>query len=115
MLLLYIEIFAKKVFRLWAYGFVAIVTAFWIGIIITILASCRPIRAKWHPEMPATYDDVCTEELAAAAISMFLDVLIVAVPLPIVWKLQMPLRKRVGVSVTFGLGLRYVNQVVYCA
>lgn len=44
--------------------------------------------------------------MAAAAINMVLDVVIVLLPLPIVWRLQMPTQRKLGITVTFALGLR---------
>jgi hypothetical protein len=53
-----------------------------------------------------TCGDIATAEMAAAAFNLVLDVVIVLLPLPIVWKLQMPMQKKTGIMVTFALGLR---------
>lgn len=44
-------------------------------------------------------------ELFSAAFNMVLDVWVVCLPLPIVWHLQMPKQKKIGISATFALGL----------
>ncbi|KAL2058708.1 hypothetical protein ABVK25_001438 [Lepraria finkii] len=40
---------------------------------------------------------------------MALDLVIVALPLPTIWTLQMPLRRKIGVSFLFSLGLRTIG------
>lgn len=106
MLLMYCDIFPHQRFRWAAYVGIAVVVAFWLGTIITILVSCRPIQKNWDPALPGVCENVGLEELTAAAINMVLDILIVALPLPIIWRLQMSLEKKLAVTVTFALGLR---------
>ena len=79
---------------------------FYIGSITTTLVTCRPIRYNWDKTIQGHCGSLGDAEIAAAAINMILDVIIVLLPLPIVWRLHMPTLKKIGVSVTFALGLR---------
>ena len=38
---------------------------------------------------------------------MIVDVMIIALPMPVVWRLQLATKKKVALTVTFGLGLVY--------
>jgi hypothetical protein len=74
--------------------------------IITDEILSRPIKAYWT-FMP---DDAqhCINEganfVAASAINMLTDVLVVASPMPIVWKLHLPKKTRLAVIYLFSLG-----------
>lgn len=105
-LLLYIEIFPQWVFRWWAYGSALLVMMFYVASIITSLTLCRPLNYNWNRMIPGTCGNMATAQLFAATFNMVLDVVIVLLPLPIVWKLQMPLQRKIGIMVTFALGLR---------
>jgi len=65
-----------------------------------------PTQLQLEPKVPGSCGDLETAEIAAAAINMVLDVVIVLLPLPIVWKLQMPTQRKIGITITFALGLR---------
>jgi hypothetical protein len=106
-LLLYIELFAVSRFFHWAaWGCTALVCAFFVGSIATTLALCQPVALNWDKSITNGHcGDEGTAELAAAAFNVALDVVIVALPLPVVWKLRLPTHKKVGISITFGLGL----------
>jgi hypothetical protein len=105
-LLLYIELFPKPMFRWCAYGCACIVGLFYIGSMITTLTLCQPLRYSWNKTIPGSCGNLGAAEMAAAAINMVLDVVIVLLPLPIVWRLQMPTQRKLGITVTFALGLR---------
>lgn len=55
--------------------------------------------------IPGSCGDLAKAEMAAAAFNLVLDVLIVLLPVPIVWRLQLPKQKKVGITATFALGL----------
>lgn len=78
---------------------------FWVGSLSTTLAFCQPINYNWNKTISGSCGDIEEAELGAAGINMILDIVIVLLPLPLVWKLKMPIRKKIGISVTFALGL----------
>lgn len=63
---------------------------------------------QYYWEYPPTTAGKCLDEGIATLVSGILnivaDALTTAVPVPLVMRLRMPLRQRVGVSVLFGLG-----------
>ncbi len=48
--------------------------------------------------------DVNALAYANSAMSMVQDVIIVVLPIPVVWRMNMDMRKKVGVGIMFGLG-----------
>lgn len=102
----YIEVFgASKWLRRAAWGCVIIVCLFYIGALTTTLRLCQPVAFNWDLTLNGSCGNEGEAELAAAAINMVLDVGIVALPLPVIWSLQMQTSQKLGVTITFGLGL----------
>ncbi|KAL1970675.1 hypothetical protein VTN77DRAFT_4319 [Rasamsonia byssochlamydoides] len=104
-LCLYIQIFPTPIIGYFAYASMTIVGLFFIGSIITILTICRPIAFTWDKTLHGVCGDEATAELVAASFNMVLDVVIVLLPFPVVWKLQMAKQKKAAVLATFALGL----------
>ncbi|KAI2622481.1 hypothetical protein GGR54DRAFT_598680 [Hypoxylon sp. NC1633] len=106
-LLLYIEIFAVSPKFQWAaWVAIAFVCAFFVTATATALSLCQPIAFGWNKTISGGYcGDIGQAELAGAAFNMVLDIIIVLLPLPVVWNLQLSTDKKVGITVTFGLGL----------
>ena len=94
-----------KLFKYSAYATLTIVCLFFIGSIVTSLRLCQPIAYAWDRTIAGSCGDLATTELAAAAFNMGLDVVIVLLPLPVIWRLQVIKQKKIGVTVTFTLGL----------
>jgi hypothetical protein len=68
--------------------------------------SCHPIAAAWDPLIPnARCLNVETLNTASAAVNSVSDIVILLLPQPIIWNLQMSLRKKIGISATFSTGL----------
>ncbi|KAK5126546.1 hypothetical protein LTR85_009480 [Meristemomyces frigidus] len=67
---------------------------------------CTPIQAYWV--YPAMYPAHCLDEgkvmLGGGVINCFSDLLTTVLPIPIIMRLQMPLKQRVGVCVLLCLG-----------
>ncbi|KAI0867191.1 hypothetical protein GGS24DRAFT_508311 [Hypoxylon argillaceum] len=69
------------------------------------MTRCSPYWAIWDKELSKTNCQSRTQfDLAAVVCNIFLDLAIVFVPVPIVWRLQMPTAKKIGVSIMFSLG-----------
>lgn len=83
-----------------------------------LLAACYPIRTNDN----ATPKSKCrgiprqTEVIGfilSNVINAIQDFVLVAIPLSVLWKLQMDTLKKIGVSLMFGLGLVYVSLQVH--
>ncbi len=70
---------------------------------------CKPVHAAWDPVLSLTKcRPITQQEFASVAINMALDLAVVVLPLPVVWSLRMPTRKKIAVSLMFSLGLVWV-------
>lgn len=67
--------------------------------------TCSPPAKTWNRELPGQ----CLDELAfyfgIAGASIGFDVLIIVLPFPILKKLQLDIRKKIGIGFLFGLGI----------
>lgn len=80
------------------------VTIFNLGGILEAFLICRPYEANWHPEL-GTCGDVRVFYIWLSALNLFSDLVILLLPIPFVYKLQLPLRKRLGLVGMFTVGV----------
>ncbi|PYH42555.1 uncharacterized protein BP01DRAFT_425573 [Aspergillus saccharolyticus JOP 1030-1] len=101
----YLELFRGTWFRWSTIVIMVIVVLYLIASLLTITLLCRPIRANWDVTVAKTCGNVTQTEYASAGFNLAVDLLIVTLPMPIIWQLQMPKEKKVGVTVAFLFGL----------
>lgn len=104
-LLLYIEIFRRPGFIRVGVATAAVVGLYYVACVLTICLICSPINFNWNRSIEGTCAHTTAVEIFSAAFNMVLDVWVVWLPLPILWQLQMPKKKKLGISATFALGL----------
>ena len=88
-------------------------TLFYIAVIITENASCRPYVKIWDKLGTRGSCRVDGVELmvAGSAIDVFSNLVILVLPQVSIWRLRMSVAKRVGVSVVFAMGVLYVSLI----
>lgn len=108
LLLLYLRIFHSNVkLRYCIYVTMSWLSLFYCGafIALAILAIPRPgqsLQAAAHSAEAARSTQLV---IAQSAVGVATDFLIFCLPIPVLWKLQLPLRKRIGVLAIFTTGL----------
>ena len=89
------------------------VIAWGIAVILVSIFQCNPVRGAWDLTVPATCITLPKFYLGNAVPNIAMDVIILALPIPNVWTLQMSIRQKYVVSGLFLLGGLYVpNNVV---
>ena len=68
------------------------------------MTQCSPPAASWNPSL-GHCKPLQKEEYSSVAVNMAIDLAIVALPLPTIWALQMRMRKKLGISFLFSIGL----------
>ena len=87
----------------------ALTGALLIAVILGTCLLCRPFAYAWDKTIQGGQCGNATKNyLAVGVINMFIDFSIVALPMPILWKLQMPIEKKIAISGILSLGLLYV-------
>ena len=104
LVLLYRRIFARdRKMNLITYGFVIFLLSFYIaqtGVAIAVASLCTS-----PPPNPSLCRDLWKNTIVQACINVATDFAVLALPIVKVFHLHMPLRRKVGVSAIFGIGL----------
>lgn len=84
-----------------------VLTAAWtLFVILQTFAMCRPFAANWDKTIPGAK---CGNEISAllgiVIWGLILDVVIFTVPIPHIWKLQMPKSRKTALIALFSIGL----------
>lgn len=81
------------------------IVLFAIGGILEAFLICRPYAKNYDANLPGTCGNIRTFYIWLSALNLFSDLVILLLPLPFLYKLQMPLRKRLGLIGMFMVGV----------
>jgi hypothetical protein len=104
----YLRIFMDEKFRMLCYiliGVVALATVIFEGVTI---GQCTPISyswTKWDNEHQGHCLHSTASVWANAGINILLDLIIVVSPMPVLWRMNMNVQKRILVCMMFGVGI----------
>ena len=91
--------------RIACYTLMALITGLAIAVIFAGIFVCVPIGTFW------TFDSTSSRCLTIVTFYRYsslpnpiLDVMMLALPQPIVWKLHLPMQAKIGVAITFLTG-----------
>ncbi|KAH6645398.1 hypothetical protein BKA67DRAFT_111379 [Truncatella angustata] len=82
--------------------------AFYVVAIFIINLTCRPVQKSWYLMTPGVCFGAETRrhfDFSSACINLALDILILFLPQRTIWTLNMPSKKKIGVSLVFTIGL----------
>ena len=80
--------------------------AFGAAIVLGACLICHPISFFWDQSIPGGYcGDQKSLDLLIGIFNLLLDVTVVVLPMPVLWSLQIPMRKKAVLSGMFGLGI----------
>lgn len=114
LLLLYYRIFSpSKAFRYKIYGGLIFAAISQLAIIpIDSIYCAPPAGTSWAIFNPNCYKSY-GYGIAQGLSNLLLDLFIFYLPIPVIWHLQMPLKKRIGVIAIFMTGAMYCTMVSY--
>lgn len=76
-----------------------------VSVILETLLLCRPLAYNWD----ATIDGVCGEKnatfVAAGTLNLVTDLMVMALPIPHIWKLRLSVPKKLALCLVFCMGL----------
>ncbi|KAL8731083.1 MAG: hypothetical protein Q9181_004429 [Wetmoreana brouardii] len=106
LLTFYIHIFAIRTFRYLAYFVAAIVSGWALSVVLETFLLCRPFAYNWDPSIKDfTCGDRNAAYIGAGSLNIATDLMVLCLPIPMVWNLQIPRRNKIILSVVFGMGL----------
>ena len=65
---------------------------------------CKPEAATWDYTLKGKCVDGWSVDIFNGALNIFTDTVILIIPLPMLWHLQLSVRRKLGVSVVFFVG-----------
>ena len=109
LLLLYCRIVPQKSLQSGIYLVMTVVIGYSFALVFALIFSCRPIAKAWDASIstgtcinrPAVY-------YATAIVNIVTDLAILGIPIPVVWKLQMPTQQKIGLILMFTVGSAYI-------
>ncbi|KAF6808830.1 integral membrane protein [Colletotrichum sojae] len=113
LLLMYYRIFHIPFFKKMTYAIGAFVFAWVICITFLFIFICVPVEKLWYPDLPGHCINQVATWIANAASTLFTDLLILILPLPQIWKLQLQKAEKIALTFAFGLGFFVVFTSAY--
>lgn len=113
LLLLYIKIFVVN-YRSATYILIQLVlwlnAFFYMAMTLSVIFMCSPVAKFWNPLQPGRCLNSFAIIVTSAAFNVASNITTVFLPVRAIWRLQMPLKRKIGVSAVFMTGLLYVFQ-----
>ncbi|KAJ1715002.1 hypothetical protein AFGD_004086 [Aspergillus flavus] len=103
-LLLYRRIFSVRNFRIASLITGGLVVSWCLAVFITVLLQCRPIALNWNKTLEGTCIDPKQFFFGNAISNLLIDVVILALPIPMVLQLQLRLSQKLTILGIFLLG-----------
>jgi uncharacterized membrane protein YkgB len=107
-LLLYLRIFVEKRFRLVCWILLGFVVAFGTATALASVLQCIPIPRAWNKNINGVCLNTTVFWYANAGFSIVGDLILLALPMPILYSLKLPLNQRLAVMMLFSLGILWV-------
>ncbi|KAK2808977.1 hypothetical protein FQN50_004251 [Emmonsiellopsis sp. PD_5] len=93
-----------KSYRTIIYVAIAACTANQLVFTFVLSFACRPIAKQWDDSLDGSCIQTVKSYYALAGTSIGFDLIIIALPLPVVWKLKLHWKQKVVLVMTFALG-----------
>jgi hypothetical protein len=78
---------------------------YFISVFLETFLICKPVEYNWNKTIQGTCDRKALETyLAAGIINLLIDIFIVAMPTPMLFRLPMPTGKKIGLVAIFSVG-----------
>lgn len=117
-LLSYLRIFQSYEFKRLVYIIAAVNIAYGIAAIVTYIFQCHPISRAWTQQLSSSdYGCINVQDFIyiISALNILLDIVVIAIPVPQVLRLQLTPVKKMQVLMMFCVGILYVcpHEVVW--
>lgn len=100
----YIRIFNVKSFIFVARGVGVIVVLWALSVIFCGFFLCQPFAYNWDQTIHGSCGDQIKSYIITGALNICTDVLVLGLPMPMVWKLQVPTRSKIALTGVFTIG-----------
>lgn len=102
---LYHRIFQNKQFHRWSLAMMVLVLCYFITMVAVYFTNCIPLEQLWNPQPGGHCRDMQYSDYVTVGCNILLDIAIFLLPIPPLWRLRMPTRKKVILCIIFSCGL----------
>ena len=107
---MYLRIFdVDQLFRYCTWAVMFVTFGYLFSNIWTQIFGCWPVAKSWTPDLPGHCILILKADYGYGSLNIITDLLIFVLPLPMIWRLQLSPRDKLGVSVIFVTGSMYVQ------
>lgn len=103
-LLLYNRVFPGRTFRKLLIATAVVVTSWTLTAFFGSTFTCYPVEYQWDKSIKGSCIDYGKLTLAIGIANVIIDFILLGLPLPILWKLQMSTRRKILLFFTLGAG-----------
>ena len=102
-LCLYLRIFGiNRKFKMMCYGMIAFVVTWGVAVFFVTIFQCKPVRAAWDKNISGEQCFNLEHFVIGTNVpNIVADAAVIALPVPLVWKLQLSRMRRVGLVTVF--------------
>ncbi|KAF6805492.1 pth11-like integral membrane protein [Colletotrichum musicola] len=104
-LLQYRRVFPLPPFQRLCDIFLVFIVAFGITQVISLTLACIPLRSLWDFTVPGKCFDLLSWWYVGSSINLLTDLAILCMPVPLLRTVRLPIRQKIVLMSTFGLGL----------
>ncbi|KAF2681131.1 hypothetical protein K458DRAFT_310450 [Lentithecium fluviatile CBS 122367] len=83
---------------------IGVLALYYIAITLVKIFICKPVEKFWNHKTPGKCLNTNTVFISDCVVSLVTDFVILVSPLPVIWNLQMDLRRKLGSSVALAVG-----------
>ncbi|KAI0003426.1 hypothetical protein F4779DRAFT_602043 [Xylariaceae sp. FL0662B] len=105
----YLQVFRQPVFKRVVYVVMGLCGAFWIGGFFGTALFCIPPSKLWYPDTPGHCGASSKMYTGCATSDLGIDVIVISLPMPVLWRLQLPTAKKIALTFVFGLGFVIIS------
>ena len=103
-LTLYVRIFPTPSFRKVCYLVLGFNLGYFMGVVLACFLICQPLAFIWDQSVNGSCGNQKSLDTFIGLFNLLLDVTAVALPMPVLWGLQMRKRRKLAVSGMFSMG-----------
>jgi hypothetical protein len=103
-----LRIFPRKELRMSIFVLVGVCAAYGFSFVVVCLFNCLPVSyiwESWDGEHTGKCIDFHIFAWSHAGINIALDIIIMSVPMPELWRLSLSLKKKIYIMLMFGIGI----------
>lgn len=86
-------------------GLLVVVGLHSLTTVLATLLICRPVAAAWDHDASGECGNQIVAYVVLESVGAMIDLMILIIPIPVIWKLQMSRQKKLGISILLSVGV----------